>query len=53
MKKIESEFVSDDSRSYPFHLGKTKASALSGFIAGAILASIIWFAAAFLIGFFK
>lgn len=40
---IKNEFVSDDARKYPMKLGKTKASSLSGFIAGVILASIIWY----------
>lgn len=50
-EKIEKEFVSDDKRKYPFHLGKTKASSLSGFIAGVILASIIWYAGAYIFEF--
>lgn len=46
-EEIKSEFVSDDNRHYRFHIGRHNASALSGFIAGAVLATIIWFAVAF------
>jgi uncharacterized RDD family membrane protein YckC len=42
MKKTPNEFTAPDSRQYRFQLGKRVASALSGFIAGAIFASIVW-----------
>jgi len=51
VEKVEREFVSEDPRQYPVHLGKTKASSLSGFIAGAIFASIVWYAAIFIFKF--
>lgn len=51
VEKVGREFVSDDTRQYPVHLGKTKASSLSGFIAGVVLASIIWYAAVFIFKF--
>lgn len=40
MNKIIREFVSDDSRQYKFKIGKTPASALSGFISGVIFTVI-------------
>jgi hypothetical protein len=45
MAKILREFVSDEKRNYKFRLGRTIASSLAGFIAGAIVASIIWYVA--------
>lgn len=36
MNKIIREFISDDSRQYKFKIGKKHASALSGFIFGAL-----------------
>lgn len=38
------ELVSKENKRYKFQLGKTLASSLAGFIAGAIFASIIWYA---------
>ncbi len=45
MAKILSEFVSKENRNYKFKLGRTIASSLAGFIAGAIVASIVWYVA--------
>lgn len=45
MAKILREFVSDEKRSYKFRLGRTIASSLAGFVAGAIAASIVWYIA--------
>ncbi|MDD4062622.1 MAG: hypothetical protein PHV25_02500 [Candidatus Pacebacteria bacterium] len=45
MKKIFDEFaVEQDDVSYKFRLGKRIATALSGFIAGLIVASMVWIA---------
>jgi hypothetical protein len=43
--KILSEFVSDEKRDYKFKLGRMIASSLAGFVAGAIVASIVWYVA--------
>ena len=48
MKALQ-DFVSKEPRKYSFQMGKEVASALSGFIAGAIVASIIWLAAWYLV----
>jgi hypothetical protein len=42
MNSISKEFVSGEKRAYRMALGRVNASALSGFIAGAIVASIIF-----------
>jgi hypothetical protein len=45
----KNEFVSTGvPHKYPFKIGKHVASSLSGFIAGVIVASIIWFAVAYM-----
>jgi hypothetical protein len=36
------DFISREQRSFKFKLGNLLASSLSGFIAGAVFASIIW-----------
>lgn len=51
--KLRDEFVANDGRQYKFKIGKNNASSLSGFIAGVILATIIWFAVAFFMDLFK
>lgn len=38
------DFISKEPREFKFKLGKVLASPLSGFIAGAISASILWLA---------
>lgn len=43
MKKIFRDFVSVEERKYPFKLGKTVASSLTGFIVGAAAAHLVWF----------
>jgi hypothetical protein len=43
MNKIIRDFVSDENRDYTFKIGRTLASALSGFIAGTIASVIIFF----------
>jgi hypothetical protein len=45
MAKILSDFVSRENRNYKFKLGRTLASSLAGFVAGAIAASIVWYIA--------
>ncbi len=42
MNSAARDFVSDEQRSFRFKIGHVLASSLSGFIAGAIFASIIW-----------
>jgi len=44
MTELARDFTSSELRSYRFSLGTIIASALSGFIAGVAVASIIWFA---------
>ncbi len=41
MQGITRDFISEDPRSFPVQIGKVLASSLSGFIAGAIFASIV------------
>lgn len=40
MEKIVREFVSRETRHYPYRLGRTIGSALSGFVAGAVSVGI-------------
>ncbi|MBU6500695.1 MAG: hypothetical protein KGJ89_03475 [Patescibacteria group bacterium] len=40
---IPQDFVSQESRGFKFKIGRYIASSLSGFVAGVIAASIIWF----------
>ncbi len=42
MNKLMRDFISNDSQVYNFKLGTVIASGLSGFIAGAIGASVAW-----------
>jgi hypothetical protein len=45
MNKLDSlsrDFISEEQRQFKFKIGKTLASALSGFIAGVIFTSIFW-----------
>ena len=42
MYKILKDFVSEEERYFQFKIGKVLASSLSGFVAGVIVASIIW-----------
>lgn len=42
MNHITDDFVSTEQRRYRMMLGRVNASALSGFIAGAVVASIIF-----------
>ena len=42
MKGFFRDFVSYENRQYPFKIGKTTASALSGFVVGAVAANVIW-----------
>lgn len=42
MKKLFRDFVSYENREYPFRLGRTVASSLTGFIMGVIATNIIW-----------
>jgi len=52
--KLKDEFIhgSDSPHDYPYKLGKYIASPLSGFIAGAAFASIIWFVGIYLLKLF-
>ena len=42
MNELLKDFVSEEERYFKFKIGKILASSLSGFIAGGIVASIIW-----------
>lgn len=42
MKKLFRDFVSYENREYPFQIGRTVASSLTGFVIGAIATNIIW-----------
>ena len=42
MNKIIRDFVSEEQREYNFKIGAVVASSLSGFIAGFVVASILW-----------
>jgi hypothetical protein len=42
---IAHEFVSQEKKKYKFQLGRALASGLTGFICGAVFASIIWYVA--------
>jgi hypothetical protein len=44
----DNDFVSPETSKYRFKIGRHIASSLSGFIAGVIAASIVWFAVAYL-----
>ncbi len=46
MNRITRDFISDEKREFTFRIGTTLASALTGFIAGAISSIII-----FLVGY--
>lgn len=39
------EFISEERRNYKIQIGSTIASSLAGVVCGAIIASIIWYAA--------
>jgi tetrahydromethanopterin S-methyltransferase subunit F len=43
MNKLEEEFISRENKKFKFQIGRLLASGLSGFIAGVIFASIIFF----------
>lgn len=45
MDKSTNDFISREERIFKFKLGKVIASALSGFIAGVVFASIAWIVA--------
>ena len=40
----QNDFIAEGGTQYQFKIGKYIASSLSGFIAGVIVASIVWFA---------
>lgn len=44
MEKLSDDFISHDRKKFKYRLGKVLASSLSGFIAGLIVASIIFLA---------
>ncbi|MCX6754290.1 MAG: hypothetical protein NTU81_00470 [Candidatus Nomurabacteria bacterium] len=43
MNNLLKEFVSNEPRNFSFKIGKDLASSLSGFVAGIIVASIVWY----------
>ena len=46
------QFISEENKNYKVRIGKLLASSLSGFIAGAIFASIFWVVVMILLKFF-
>ncbi|MGE5297877.1 MAG: hypothetical protein ACM3KM_01815 [Acidobacteriaceae bacterium] len=42
MHKIARDFISEETRHFEFKVGEVLASALSGFIVGVIVSSVIW-----------
>ncbi len=42
MNKIIRDFISEETRDYKFKIGSVIASSLTGFICGAVVASLIW-----------
>lgn len=44
MKSLLKDFVLPEDGSFSMRLGKWTATSLSGFIAGAVAATIVWFA---------
>ncbi len=42
MNPIAKDFVSQEKRTFRFRIGRMLASSLTGFIAGVIVASILW-----------
>jgi hypothetical protein len=49
----ENDFISSGSKEYKFKIGKRVASSLSGFIAGVVVATIVWFAAHYVINILR
>ena len=47
---LTKDFVSNESRKYKFKMGGQLASSLSGFIAGVIVSSIVWYVCFFIVG---
>jgi hypothetical protein len=45
---MENEFISKEERHFPFRIGKSLASALAGFVAGALFTAIIFMVAFYL-----
>ena len=50
MAKFFREFVSLERRTFNLRFGEFIASSLSGFVAGAVVASIVWITAMYLSG---
>ncbi len=52
--KLKDEFIhgSDSPHDYPYKLGKLIATPLSGFIAGAVFASLVWFIGIYVFKFY-
>jgi hypothetical protein len=42
MPNVRREFVSNENRQFTVKIGKAMATALSGFVAGTVVASIVW-----------
>lgn len=49
--KNKNDFVLTGGHEYQFKIGKDVASSLSGFIAGIVVASIIWMAVSYVMNF--
>ncbi|KKU51188.1 MAG: hypothetical protein UX74_C0031G0011 [Parcubacteria group bacterium GW2011_GWA2_47_10b] len=52
MEKLLRDFISHEDRQYNFKLGQLIASALTGFLAGLVSASIVWMLALYYINSF-
>jgi hypothetical protein len=50
MSDITDDFVSREPRAFPFKLGSRLASSLTGFVAGALAASIVWLIGVWYVG---
>lgn len=42
MKRLLRDFISYENRDYPFKVGRTIASSLTGFVVGIVAANIVW-----------
>jgi hypothetical protein len=52
MIKFLKEFVCEENRKFKFRVGNMLASGLSGFVAGAVFASIFWMVAMLFVKYF-
>jgi hypothetical protein len=51
MNNFFEDFVSHEQRGFKWKIGRYIASSLSGFVAGAVAASIVWFVGLLLVSF--